>query len=703
MSTFNGIVSEFPDIRIDFFWRNAGAQPPLACFLSHVHSDHLAGIESLRSPLYISKLGLSNSTNCRSSVYCSAATKEILLRLERYPCRINYAKGVLESTQQTFKHLRKVLKPLPLETPTSIELRPGREIQVTLFDANHCPGAVMFLVEGDNKAILYTGDIRSEPWFVNAISRNPNLIEYTSGIKTLDKIYLDTSFTENVPFQTKAQGIAELLRKVSQYPSDTIFHLQAWTYGYEDVWLALSKALKSKIHVDDYKLRIYGSLKSNTPDSRFDTDTHLTPESPALTGHMCGNMPHPGCLTSDVNVRLHSCEKGNLCEVAQRPTTISIQPIVAHLPTGEDLAEVGVGGGGDDLQREAELEFLDQASLATLFNTFLSSSIASTDMSDILEGTLEKIVSTGRNIPLDWGIGTLNAHSAEEVIMMLVERLRKNPKNQKQRDKCSLPRTIYFPYSRHSSLPELCHFVEAFRPLDVWPCTVNNAEWLKNGVTIGGMFGPSCSGELFEHDLLMQDFAAKHTSDDGHQQHGSQTTIGPDSVPSSPVRESQGASQKRPVNIDHRFVSPLLETQASIRHGRVVSEAECPKEHLEAPPENSTQQSLVVPTIEQAEDVQQENPIHPESLIDSPSNSPAPVSCRRKRPVSDISVGENGGNRRQMRQITEESLPLGLSDEASIARRDAYWHMVDYIDKGTWGTFQLISTSNEYTVNEPEL
>ncbi|KAG5771509.1 hypothetical protein H9Q72_001949 [Fusarium xylarioides] len=364
MSTFNGVVSEFPDIRIDFFRRNAGAQPPLACFLSHVHSDHLAGIESLRSPF----------------VYCSAATKEILLRLERYPCRINYAKGVLESRQQTFKHLRKVLKPLPLEMSTSIELCPGREIQVTLFDANHCPGAVMFLVEGDNKAVLYTGDIRSEPWFVNYISRNPNLVEYTSGIKILDKIYLDTSFTENVPFQTKAQGIAELLRKVSQYPSDTVFHLQAWTYGYEDVWLALSKALKSKANI------------------------HLTPESPALTGHMCGNTPHPGCLTSEENVRLHSCEKGNLCEVAQRPTTISIQPIVAHLPTGEDLAEVGVGGGGVDLQREAELEFLDQASLATLFNTFLSSSISSTDMPDILEGALEKIASTGRNIPLDWAL-----------------------------------------------------------------------------------------------------------------------------------------------------------------------------------------------------------------------------------------------------------------------------------------------------------
>lgn len=678
MSTFDGIISEFPDIRIDFFRRNAGAQPPLACFLSHVHSDHLAGIESLRSPF----------------VYCSAATKEILLRLERYPCRINYAKGVLESRLQTFKHLRKVLKPLPLETPTSIELCPGREIQVTLFDANHCPGAVMFLVEGDKKAILYTGDIRSEPWFVNAISRNPNLIEYTSGIKTLDKIYLDTSFTEKVPFQTKAQGIAELLRKVSQYPSDTIFHLQAWTYGYEDVWLALSKALKSKIHVDDYKLRIYGSLKSKTPDSRFETDIHLTPESPALTGHTCGNTPHPGCLTSEENVRLHSCEKGNLCEVAQRPTTISIQPIVAHLPTGEDLAEVGVGGGGVDLQREAELEFLDQASLATLFNTFLSSSISSTDMPDILEETLKKIASTGRNIPLDWDINTLNAHSAEEVIMMLVEKMRKNPKNHKQRDECSLPRTIYFPYSRHSSLPELRHFVKAFRPLDVWPCTVNNAEWLKNGITIGGLFGPLCSCELFEHDLVMQDFAAKHTSDDGRRQHGSQTTIGSDSIPSSPVRESQGVSQKRPININNRFVSPLLDTQASIRHGRIASGVGCPEENLEASSENSTQQSLVVPTTEQAEDM------HPEPLINNSSNSPAPVSCRRKRTISFTSKSENGSNRQQRRQTPEETLPLTLSDEASIGRQDAYWHMVDYMDKGTWGSFQLISTSNEYTVNE---
>ena len=42
MSTFDGVVKEFPDIRIDYFRpSNSQSRPPLAYFLSHVHSDHL--------------------------------------------------------------------------------------------------------------------------------------------------------------------------------------------------------------------------------------------------------------------------------------------------------------------------------------------------------------------------------------------------------------------------------------------------------------------------------------------------------------------------------------------------------------------------------------------------------------------------------------------------------------------------------------
>lgn len=115
------------------------------------------------------------------------------------------------------------------------------------FAAKSCSTNIHKVIEGHGKAILYTGDVRCEPWFVNAIARNPTLIEYTCGIKTLDTIYLDTSFTDNIPFQTKAEGIAELLCKVAQYPKDTIFYIQSWTYGYEDVWIALCKALNSPV------------------------------------------------------------------------------------------------------------------------------------------------------------------------------------------------------------------------------------------------------------------------------------------------------------------------------------------------------------------------------------------------------------------------------------------------------------------------
>lgn len=73
------------------------------------------------------------------------------------------------------------------------------------------------------------------------------MVEYSSGIKTLDKVYLDTSFTEDVIFQTKAEGLRELIDKVSKYPKETKFYFSAWTYGYEDVWIALAKALDTRV------------------------------------------------------------------------------------------------------------------------------------------------------------------------------------------------------------------------------------------------------------------------------------------------------------------------------------------------------------------------------------------------------------------------------------------------------------------------
>lgn len=126
----------------------------------------------------------------------------------------------------------------------------------------------MFLIEDEAKAILYTGDIRckllckivvsfnltvfvAEPWWVNSLVRNPLVIPYTHGHKCLDRIYLDTTFATKKDiyrrFPAKSAGLAELLEKVSEYPKDTVFHFNAWTLGYEDVWIALSNFLRSQV------------------------------------------------------------------------------------------------------------------------------------------------------------------------------------------------------------------------------------------------------------------------------------------------------------------------------------------------------------------------------------------------------------------------------------------------------------------------
>ncbi|CAM1505777.1 Fc.00g114140.m01.CDS01 [Cosmosporella sp. VM-42] len=562
-----------------------------------------------------------------------------------------------------------------METPTTIELYPGREIQVTIFDANHCVGAVMFLIEGDGNAILYTGDIRSEPWFVNSLARSPSLVEYTAGIRTLDKIYIDTSFIEDIPFQTKAEGIAELLRKVSQYPADTVFHVQAWTYGYEDVWVALSKALKSPIHVDDYKLRIYGSLKTRASETGFGADFHMTPESPALTG----------------------CEKGNMCDVSRRSSTVVIQPVIAHLPSGEDLAEHGVGGGGDDLEREVELDFLNQIDLDSMIDIICSSGNLIESDADVIKKCLLQTITTGRKISLDIDITSLDKRDpTQDVVGVLAEKLRNMPKKNVGKIDVHhehLPKTIRFPYSRHSSYPELCDLVRVFRPKDVWPCTVNPAEWLSQGVTIQSLFGHLCSSDVFKHDKKMEAVAKLRVETGITGQPDTQASVGSaprlDPSPSIPplpfsplkAKDTRQSFQERPPNlpsvgestIPERLVSQLANTQPT------TQEAAAEEELIEA-----------------------------ESLIEIPSSEDdgsrdIPPPSVQKRRFDEYSREGSEGVEPCGSQQTEKSFTSTLSARHSLARREAYFQMLDNATADTWAPISLISTSSEHTTVEQEL
>ncbi|KAJ5697319.1 hypothetical protein N7488_011003 [Penicillium malachiteum] len=494
MSTFDGIVSEFPEIQIDYFRKSDGRAAPLACFLSHVHSDHLQGLESFRSPF----------------IYCSPATRELLLKIEKYPHRMNFQKGILESRRLHYKHLTKLLRPIPLNTPTDIELTPKKHVRVTLFDANHCTGAVMFLIEGDGKSILYTGDIRAEKWWISALARHPILIPYTLGRKRLDKIYLDTTFAGSSnplrEFPTKAQGVAELLEKIEKYPPDTTFYFRSWTFGYEEVWIALSAALNSKVHLDQYQMGLYGSLRNCSPGEGIN-------ESPALCGFRLGNDAVTGCLSKDESSRIHSCEPGVSCKAARSSDTVYITPIVNRTLDGTEIPEVGAGGGAGDLYQMHELELPDESALANLENLCAKHIPDPEALAQTRIALAEAFKSRKKTLSL----GRYGVHDEQIPLQNLVTKISQGYSEVKEETaKSGLLNTIRFPYSRHSSYSELCELVATLRPKDIHPCTVDPSSW-SEAISIQSLFGQFCSGDKFLHDSIMRERLDAQYEDDRRQ------------------------------------------------------------------------------------------------------------------------------------------------------------------------------------------
>ncbi|KAI9047484.1 hypothetical protein LZ554_008203 [Drepanopeziza brunnea f. sp. 'monogermtubi'] len=672
MSTFKGVMEGFEDIRVDYFRPAAGLAPPRACFLSHVHSDHLAGLDSKHWKT--------------SFIYCSPATREILLRLERRVDRVGFEMKTLAARKVQYGHLEKLLKPIPLGAPTQIELKPGVTLQVTLFDANHCAGAVMFLFEMDNLAVLYTGDIRSEPWHVSSLARNPLLLEYTSGIKTLDCIYLDTSRTDQSIFPPKAEGLKELLQKVLQYPADTIFHLSAWTYGYEEVWMALSKALKSQIHVNKYTYRIFESLRGVKEDKKRPPTELMIQEGPTFAGYTCGNSFQPGCLTTDPNVRLHSCEKGMKCPMLGSKT-VWITPIVRWK---DDAAEVpepepAVIQSGNDLSGRPQIEFDDNITIDQLMLLFPDADpLIKIEVRRLLVAALE---SPGRALFLgELGLGDEQEEiSLDQLGRAIVRSVTEKQQNASTRedgqDGQSLPRTINFPYSRHSSYPELCELLKVFAPKDVWPCTENPLSWHEDSLSIRGLFGCYCSAQIFRYDAEMKKAVAEAEDRDRYTIQQTQTTES-----SQRSLDPPGSSSPRRRNSDAEgalHVSPRAAMGKTDRIHPVLASAtdslgssKKPVEIDESPPirKNSTlvrlqrnQRGQLRPYDENGNEVQlswkgilRDGSAGPESL----RRKEAPVtleqnSAKRLRPTA----GAPQCSIRDDDQSSDEQLPLIASND----------------------------------------
>ncbi|KAJ6289182.1 hypothetical protein OIU76_025064 [Salix suchowensis] len=229
-------------------------------FLTHAHKDHTSGI----------------LTHSCYPIYTTHLTK--LLVLQNYP----------QLEDSLF---------VGIEVGESVVINdPDGEFKVTAFDANHCPGAVMFLFEGNFGNILHTGDCRLTP----------------RGYCTFGK------FTQKLP--SKHSAIQQVLKCIWKHPAATVVYLTCDLLGQEDILAAVSETFGSKIFVDDVaNMESFRALKLTVPEiltqdpsSRFhlfDGFPRLYERAAAKIAEAQANL-QPQPLIIRPSAQWYACEEG---------------------------------------------------------------------------------------------------------------------------------------------------------------------------------------------------------------------------------------------------------------------------------------------------------------------------------------------------------------------------------------------------------
>ncbi len=233
-------------------------------FLTHFHSDHYGGITKHWN---------------MGTIYCSVPTANLVHSQLGVP--------------------KKYIHPLPMDTPTIIAASTGpnhnnhRAVTVTLLNANHCPGAIMFLFEVGNRVILHVGDFR---WNYQIMSHQPPLrpfcrIPWTDPrqqpvhLRRIDDLFLDTTYCDaQYTLPTQSECINAVIDVVHQEivnakssKANIILLFGAYTIGKEAVYMSVAKHFKMKVFVDQRRYRILSSLEWSQEDiSILTTNPELT-------------------------------------------------------------------------------------------------------------------------------------------------------------------------------------------------------------------------------------------------------------------------------------------------------------------------------------------------------------------------------------------------------------------------------------------
>jgi DNA cross-link repair 1C protein len=188
-----------------------------------------------------------------------------------------------------------------------------------------------------------------------------------------------------------------------------------------------------------------------------------------------------------------------------------ITPIITRSKEGLVVPELGAGGGGGDLHQVSELEISDIGSLGDIEE--LCRQLLKNE--DHLRAFLSKFECAVQAGDLKMHLYGLDLGPEREIpLREFFERLLTSdhfkqptgghPASYRPRiDGGGINDVIEFPFSRHSSYNELCDLVAAFKPLGIYPCTVEEETWTEE-VSMRVLFGHLCSGAVFDHDEKMK-------------------------------------------------------------------------------------------------------------------------------------------------------------------------------------------------------
>ncbi|ORX61278.1 DRMBL-domain-containing protein [Hesseltinella vesiculosa] len=225
-------------------------------FLTHFHSDHYGGLKK---------------SWVHGPIYCSKVTANLV--------------------QSQLQVGREYLHVLPLDKVTAL----SDTVKVSLIDANHCPGSVLFVFDvlrrqdGESTWVrhVHTGDFRANP----KMCLHPLLCQNSN--PPIDHLYLDTTYLQaKYSFPAQEECIDAVTKVVQGYlcgppsipslldqwikrtpslpmqndqrQSKLLVVVGAYTIGKEKVFYAIANALQSKIFVTEQKLRVL--LCQENPD-----------------------------------------------------------------------------------------------------------------------------------------------------------------------------------------------------------------------------------------------------------------------------------------------------------------------------------------------------------------------------------------------------------------------------------------------------